>query len=136
MIIKNIQDLTEYILNNSLTDKELGQVVFKTLRVWVTKEHTKKELVQLLIEFHEKFPDINQRPFILEDRMLMPEGCDNYLDEHRTRGNADTWEHFDSYQSALIGSCQHETKVTLYDKYLFNNGKKIIEYFDTENNDN
>lgn len=66
MIIANIQDLKEFILNNDLSKNDIHELIKTTLKVWISDEYNKIDLINLIEDFYYKYPNIKDRPLFLD----------------------------------------------------------------------
>ncbi|MFV5692060.1 hypothetical protein ACM55K_08550 [Flavobacterium sp. LT1R49] len=66
MIIANIQDLKEFILNNDLSKNDIHELIRTTLKVWISDEYNKIDLINLIEDFYYKYPNIKDRPLFLD----------------------------------------------------------------------
>ncbi len=66
MIIANIQELKDFILKNDLNKKDIQELTKTTLKVWVSKEYNKTDLVNMIEDFYYKYPNVQGRPLFLD----------------------------------------------------------------------
>ena len=66
MVISNIQELKDFILNNDLSKNDIHELIKATLKVWISKEYNKTDLVNKIEEFYNKFPNVQNRPLFLD----------------------------------------------------------------------
>jgi len=70
MTIKNIDQLSDYILNNELTGKQLSQIIEKTLFVYYEvhrelDQDQKENIVKALRLMYKKYPSVRNRPLFI-----------------------------------------------------------------------
>ena len=66
MEINNINELKNYILNNELSQEQIKEILRATLCIWVSGVYTdKKEYAEMVEEFYNKYPTIQERPLFL-----------------------------------------------------------------------
>lgn len=66
MIISNIQELKDFILDNDLSKNDIHEIVRTTLKVWISKEYNKTDLVNMIEDFYYKYPNLKDRPLFLD----------------------------------------------------------------------
>ena len=66
MTIANIQELKDFILNNELSKNDINEILRATLKVWISKEYNKTDLVNIIEDFYYKYPNVQDRPLFLD----------------------------------------------------------------------
>ena len=66
MIIANLQELKVFILNNDLSKNDIHELIKTTLKVWISKEYNKTDLVNMIEDFYYKYPNVQGRPLFLD----------------------------------------------------------------------
>lgn len=66
VIIANIQELKDFILNNDLGKNDIHELIKTTLKVWISKEYNKTDLVNMIEDFYYKYPNVQGLPLFLD----------------------------------------------------------------------
>ncbi|RTY89862.1 hypothetical protein EKM01_12150 [Flavobacterium sp. RSP46] len=64
--INSIEDFKEYLLNHELSKFQISEILKKTLKVWISDEYNKTDLVNMIEDFYYKYPNIQERPLFLD----------------------------------------------------------------------
>jgi hypothetical protein len=81
MTITNIQELKDFILNNDLSNNDIKELIRTTLKVWISKEYNKIDLVNMIEDFYYKYPNIRGRPLFIdiEDKKIIIKDFSNSI---------------------------------------------------------
>lgn len=66
MVITNINELKDFILNNDLSKNDIQELLKTTLKVWISEEYNKTDLVNMIEDFYYKYPNVQGRPLFLD----------------------------------------------------------------------
>lgn len=64
--INSIDELKKFILNNDLSRNDIQELLKTTLKVWISKEYDKMDLVNMIEDFYLKYPNLQDRPLFLD----------------------------------------------------------------------
>lgn len=84
MRIKNIEELKDFILNNDLSNNDIQELIRTTLKVWISKEYNKIDLVNMIEDFYYKYPKVQGRPLFLDipnDEISIKDFCHTVFKE-------------------------------------------------------
>jgi len=75
--LNNITDLTNFVLNNDLSNEELTKVLWLTLGVYYNGTIDKARLMQLIAQFVAVYPNIHGRPILVDEAYF---NSDTFID--------------------------------------------------------
>ena len=64
--INNFEELKIFIRNNELHKSDIEELLKITLKVWITSDSHKEDLLNKIEEFYNKYPDVQNRPLFLD----------------------------------------------------------------------